>query len=204
MLPMTDPTSTLKAALRDRAKLARAAQTAAERTASGLALADHGIDWVRPPPEPGRTIVSGFLAIGDELDTMPLLRALHARGYPLCLPVMQGRGLSLLFRSWRPDDPLNTRQWGIREPCDASPLVTPDLLLVPLLAFDRTGQRLGYGGGYYDRTLAQLRQRQPILAIGVACAAQEVDAVPHLDYDQILDGVLTETGGRRFPRNQAG
>lgn len=142
----------------------------------------------------GASVVSGFLAIGEELDPQPLMMRLRAEGHALALPVMQGKGLPLVFRDWKPGDPLAARMWGIREPTDAAPLTLPDVLLVPLLAFDRAGHRLGYGGGFYDRTLAELRSRKAIRAIGLAFATQEVDEVPHLDYDQRLDWVLTPDG----------
>jgi 5-formyltetrahydrofolate cyclo-ligase len=143
-------------------------------------------------------VISGFLSFGDELDTGPLLGRLYRDGFRLCLPVMQGKARPLIFREWSPGDTLRTVQWGIQEPGPGKPALTPDILLVPLLAFDRTGHRLGYGGGYYDRTLAALHAAGPALAIGVAFDEQEVDAVPHLDYDQPLDGVLTPSGGRLF------
>jgi 5-formyltetrahydrofolate cyclo-ligase len=110
---------------------------------------------------------------------------------------MQGKTRPLQFRRWSPGDPLRTVQWGIREPAEAAPVVEPDVLLVPLLAFDRGGHRLGYGGGYYDRTLRALRSRRPVTAVGLAFAEQEVDAVPHLDYDERLDWVLTPLGAIR-------
>jgi 5-formyltetrahydrofolate cyclo-ligase len=93
-----------------------------------------------------------------------------------------------------PGSPLKTVVWGIREPDESAPAVEPDVLLVPLLVFDRTGMRLGYGGGFYDRTLHDLRARKRIVAVGLAYASQEVDAVPYLDYDERLDWVLTPEG----------
>ena len=168
------------------------------RRHAATAIAKLGLAWLTPPPSPG-TVVSAFLSFGDELDTAPLLRTLYTQGFKLCLPVMQGRNQPLGFRAWSPGDALVTVQWGIQEPQPTQPAVTPDILLIPLLAFDRHGNRLGYGGGYYDRTLAARRAGNHLcLAIGLAYDAQEVDAVPHLDYDQRLDGVLTPTGGRLF------
>jgi 5-formyltetrahydrofolate cyclo-ligase len=107
---------------------------------------------------------------------------------------MQGRGKPLLFRAWRPGDPLVKVIWGIEEPAPTCPEVEPDVLLMPLLAFDRAGYRLGYGGGFFDRTLRGLRARKAIRTIGLAFAAQEVDAVPHLDYDERIEAVLTPEG----------
>jgi 5-formyltetrahydrofolate cyclo-ligase len=130
----------------------------------------------------------------EELNVWPLLRRLHAAGVPLALPVVEGKGKPLVFRAWTPGDAMDKGVWGIPQPKADKPVLEPDLLLVPLLAFDRTGRRLGYGGGFYDRTLASLRARKPIVAIGLAYDEQRVDAVPHLDYDQRLDWVLTPSG----------
>ena len=107
---------------------------------------------------------------------------------------MQGKGLPLVFRAWKPGDPLNAGVWGIQEPLPSAPALDPDILLVPLLAFDTRGYRLGYGGGFYDRTLAGFRMRKRVVAIGVAFDEQRIDAVPHTDYDQRLDWVLTPSG----------
>lgn len=138
--------------------------------------------------------VSAFLSIGDELDTAPLLAALHAAGARLCLPVMQGKAKPLLFRAYRLGEELDTVIWGIREPKPDKPLLEPEIMLVPLLAFDAQGWRLGYGGGFYDRTLREARSKRSIQAIGLAFDQQMVDEVPHLDYDEPLDGVLTPSG----------
>jgi 5-formyltetrahydrofolate cyclo-ligase len=126
---------------------------------------------------------------------------LRAEGYRICLPVMQGKARPLLFRAWDAGDPLAERMWGIREPLPSAPEVDPDVILAPLLAFDRAGHRLGYGAGFFDRTLVAARERKPIIAIGLAYDEQEVDAVPHLDYDQRLDWVLTPSGPLRCVGN---
>jgi 5-formyltetrahydrofolate cyclo-ligase len=191
--PPADDVTIAKKALREATKARRAALPAAERAAAATALAGAGADLVQrlaPPP----AIVSAFLAIGDEIDPSPLIAALVAHGYTTALPVMVGKGRPLAFRAWSPGDPLVERMWGIREPAAACRAVIPDVLLVPLLAFDRNGQRLGYGGGFYDRTLAALRATRAVHAVGIAFACQQVDAVPHLDYDQRLDWVLTPEG----------
>ncbi len=137
--------------------------------------------------------VSGFWPIGGEANVMPLLKALGARGLEMALPVVPGRGQPLEFRQWQPDDPMDSGPFGIAEPKSTAPVIEPDMLLVPLLAFDRAGGRLGYGGGYYDRTLAGLRAGKRILAVGIAYAAQECPTVPCGDHDAPLDWVLTET-----------
>jgi 5-formyltetrahydrofolate cyclo-ligase len=136
--------------------------------------------------------VSGFWPIGSEIDLVPLLRALAARGHTVALPVVVGRDRPLAFRAWREGDEMAEGPYGIREPLESAAEITPQVLLVPLLAFDRAGYRLGYGGGFYDRSLAGLRARGDAIAIGAAWAAQEVPAVPHDWLDQPLDWMLTE------------
>jgi 5-formyltetrahydrofolate cyclo-ligase len=158
------------------------------------ALADQSLDFAAPSRG---AIVSAFSSMSDELNTGPLLAHLHTRGFRLCLPVMQGKRLPLLFRAWSPGDPMKTVTWGIQEPQDDKPVLEPEVFLVPLLAFDRRGWRLGYGGGFFDRTLRAARASRPIVAVGLAIAEAEVDGVPHLDYDERLDWVLTPTGPLR-------
>ncbi|MGE0023309.1 MAG: 5-formyltetrahydrofolate cyclo-ligase [Hyphomicrobium sp.] len=158
---------------------------------AGHAIARHGIAFAgRPAP----AIVSGFLAIGEEIDPAPLMLRLLGEGYRLCLPVMEGKGLPLVFRAWAPGEPLAETMWGIREPLPEAAVLEPDIVLGPLLAFDAEGYRLGYGGGFYDRTLARLRALKPIVSIGIAFDEQKVDTVPHADYDERLDWVLTPSG----------
>jgi 5-formyltetrahydrofolate cyclo-ligase len=143
------------------------------------------------PLAPG-VIVSGFMTLGNEINPLPLMRKLAGEGAGLALPVVAGRGKALVIREWTFGAPLTAGVWGIREPTAEAAEVEPDILLVPLLAFDRTGHRLGYGGGYYDRTIAQLRARKPVVAVGLAFAAQEVPKVPATPRDALLDLVLTE------------
>ena len=142
---------------------------------------------------PAGVAVSGYWPIGSEIDCRPLLEALDGAGHGLGLPVVEAPGRPLLFRAWRPGDPLAKAGFGLSEPAPERPAVTPVLLLVPLLAFDRAGYRLGYGGGFYDRTLQRLRAVDPApLAVGLAYAAQEVEAVPREPSDQRLDWIVTE------------
>ncbi|KAB2919702.1 MAG: 5-formyltetrahydrofolate cyclo-ligase [Hyphomicrobiaceae bacterium] len=180
-----------KRALRWRIKAWRTGLTAEDRRRAAAALAGHGLGFLAPAPG---TAVSGFASLDDELDCGPLLQRLAGGGMRLALPVVQGKGLPLLFRAWAPGDVMGSGVWGIAEPVADSPAIEPDIVLVPLLAFDRTGRRIGYGGGFYDRTLRQLRARKPIVAVGLAYDEQRVDAVPHLDYDERLDWVLTPSG----------
>jgi 5-formyltetrahydrofolate cyclo-ligase len=140
-------------------------------------------------------IVSFYWPMGDEADPRVLAMRLAARGHVLALPVVAKQKSPLVFRRWREGDPLVVHGFGMHEPAAASPVVTPDVLLVPLLAFDARGHRLGYGGGFYDRTLASLKTK---LAIGVAYAGQEVDALAAMPHDHPLDMIVTELGVRQF------
>jgi 5-formyltetrahydrofolate cyclo-ligase len=106
--------------------------------------------------------------------------------------VVAGRGNPLIMRAWNFGDPLASGVWGIREPMRDAPEVFPDIMLVPLAAFDRSGHRIGYGAGYYDMTIARIRAMKAVIAIGVAFSAQEIEKVPATPFDQALDLVLTE------------
>jgi 5-formyltetrahydrofolate cyclo-ligase len=141
----------------------------------------------------GPRIVSGYLPIRTEIDPRPAMGRLHEGGARLCVPVIEGPGRPLRFREWRPDSALEPGPFGAAVPTDGEWL-TPDALIVPLLAFDRRMFRLGYGGGFYDRTLAGLREGGPVRAIGLAYGAQEVEAVPVEATDIPLDAVATERG----------
>jgi 5-formyltetrahydrofolate cyclo-ligase len=147
---------------------------------------------------PSPVVASAYLPMRTELDPLGLLSALAETGLTTALPVVGARDTPLLFRAWNPGDPTVTAGFGTREPPSDCPLVEPILLLVPLLAFDKRGYRLGYGGGYYDRTLRLLRSRGPVCAIGIAFDEQMIDAVPHLDYDERLNAVVTPAGLQRF------
>ncbi|WP_339082788.1 5-formyltetrahydrofolate cyclo-ligase [Hyphomicrobium sp. ghe19] len=157
-------------------------------------IAAQGLDFLGIKAD---TVVSGFAAIRDEINPGPLMAWLQAEGFRLALPVMQGRGKPLLMRSWSPGDAMAPAAWGIAEPLEDKPAVDPDVVLVPLLAFDGRGYRLGYGGGFYDRTLKRLRALKPIVAVGIAYDEQRVDAVPVESYDEKLDWVLTPSGPQR-------
>jgi len=137
-------------------------------------------------------VVSGFMPLKSEINPLPLMRKLAGAGACLALPVVAGRGKPLTMRAWAWGEPLAAGVWGIREPGPGAPEVQPDIALVPLLAFDRGGYRIGYGAGYYDLTIAQLRANKPMTAIGIAFAAQEVEIVPRTPFDARLDLVLTE------------
>lgn len=180
-----------KIALREQAKAARKQAFELHGASANAALRQHGLDFLELPVTP---VVSGFFAIRDEINPLPLLLKLYLAGSRLALPAMLGKGKPLLMRAWSPGDPLATTTWGIQEPLGDAVVLDPDVLLVPLLAFDHRGYRLGYGGGFYDRTLTQLRAKKAVVAVGLGYCEQRVDAVPHESYDQRLDWVLTPSG----------
>jgi len=186
----SDTSPNLKAALRRAALARRDALPAAARVAAAQTIAERGLP-VEVAPD---AVVSGFSPLKSEISPLPLLRRLADAGAQLALPVVVGRGQPLIMRAWSFGAPLNSGVWGIREPPADAPEVFPDILLVPLLAFDRTGHRIGYGAGYYDMTIARLRATKQVVAIGIAFAAQEIAAVPSTPRDARLDLVLTEHG----------
>jgi 5-formyltetrahydrofolate cyclo-ligase len=177
-----------KGDLRKTALDARDAMDAVARAAAGEKLAARGL----PFEIAAGAIVSGYSPIRSELDPAPLMQKLAAQGARLALPAVPARGKSLVFRAWSPGDRLTLGPLGILEPSPATAELIPDIMLVPLAAFDRLGHRIGYGAGHYDFTLAHLRKAKPITAIGVAFAAQEIKTVPALAHDVALDYVLTE------------
>lgn len=183
-----------KARLRREALARRRALRTAEDAAAREARFNHHLFALfERLARPGTAPISTYLPIGTEISPLPAMRRHVARGGRICLPVMQGADRPLAFRPWEPDAPLARGAFGVMEPVEG-PWLTPAALLLPLLAFDRQGRRLGYGGGYYDRTLAALRAKAAPLAIGLAWAGQEVAAVPAETTDAPLDGVLTEEG----------
>lgn len=183
-----------KAALRRRA-LATRLEKADPKAAD--AVAGNALDALTFTP---RDIVSVYVAMRAELDPAPLASALDARGVTLALPVVEAKGAPLVFRRWRPGDALASGSLGTRHPKPDAESLRPTIVFAPLLAFDADGYRLGYGGGYYDRTLGLLRKQGPLLAVGLAYAFQEVSALPHMSYDAPLDCVVTENGVRRFAK----
>jgi 5-formyltetrahydrofolate cyclo-ligase len=183
------------AVLEQKAELRRAGQARRDALPAELRKAAAEAIAARAFPlsvAPG-TIVSGFMPLKSEINPLPLMRKLADAGARLALPLVAGRGKPLIMRGWSWGEPLVPGVWGIREPPPAAPEVAPDILLVPLLAFDRRGYRIGYGAGYYDLTIAQLRANKPIAAVGIAFAAQEVESVPRTAFDARLDLVLTES-----------
>ena len=177
-----------KAELRRAAIVRRDALPAAERELAAETIAAREF----PLEIASGTVVSGYFPMKSEISPIPLLRKLAALGAQLVLPVVAGKGKPLIMRAWRLGEPLVAGTWGIREPGPEAPEVEPDILIVPLLAFDRHGHRIGYGAGYYDLTIAKLREKKPVVAAGIAFSAQEIVAVPTTPSDVRLDLVLTE------------
>ncbi len=188
--PDSDPKIQLRQAARDRR---RAAFVRFGERIGPILTANFFAQFTHPP----RIDMAGYWPMREEADIRPLLTALHERGHRVALPRVVRRGRPLRFLHWQPDDALVPGHAGILEPAGGEE-ITPEVLLVPLLAFDGAGQRLGYGGGFYDRTLAALRARGGLLAIGVAYGDQEVDSLPPDDHDEPLDWLVTERGCRRF------
>jgi 5-formyltetrahydrofolate cyclo-ligase len=186
-MPDSSSVST-KTELRREALARRDALPAAERQQAAETIAARTF----PVAVKSGAIVAGFMPMKSEINPLPLMRKLADAGARLALPVVAGQGKPLIMRAWAFGEPLAAGVWGIREPQPAAPAVAPDILIVPLLAFDRAGHRIGYGAGYYDMTIAALRARQAVVAIGVAFAAQEIAAVPATPHDAPLDLVLTE------------
>ena len=181
---------TEKQTMRAKARAVRLAISADERVRAAEDVAQIGLDFVRPAPG----IVAAYYPVRSEFDCMPLLRRVAAEGWILALPVIAGPA-PLQFREWTFGVPLEPGPFGIPEPVH-TPHTVPDVLLVPLLAIDRRGHRLGYGGGHYDRTLAALRGAGGVTAIGLAFDAQEVAEVPVTAYDERLDWILTPSGAK--------
>lgn len=168
----------------------RAALPPEARQAAADAIAVRGLALSRAV---GAARAALYMPMRDELDCLPLMAALARAGVETMLPVMAGKEQPLLFRRWRPGEALVAASFGVREPGPAAPEMIPDLIFAPLAAFDRAGRRIGYGGGFYDRTLAALRcaGARPVYA-GLAFATQETPEIPAEAHDAQLDFVLTE------------
>ncbi|WP_339742498.1 5-formyltetrahydrofolate cyclo-ligase [uncultured Maricaulis sp.] len=176
----------LKDELRRRALVARQSAHKTDPDAGERLVAHFPFELLAPG-----AVVSGYWPLPGEIDPRPLMVALAERGARLALPVIVAPGSPLIFRAWQPGDALEPRAFGLMEPSARAPELVPDILLVPLLAIDPDGNRLGFGKGYYDRTLAGLRAAAAPLAVGLAHEAQMVAAVPVDEFDQPLDWVVT-------------
>jgi 5-formyltetrahydrofolate cyclo-ligase len=185
----------LRADLRARRRaLAKALSDAADLAAEAFLAADL----------PRFKSAALYHPVGAEMDPAPLGRALLKLGVRVAYPVVIARETPLIFREHPADGPLVPDAIGIACPPPSAPELRPDMVVVPMLGFDNVGGRIGQGGGFYDRTLAALRQSGPVFALGLAFSGQEVEAIPIGPYDQRLDAVLTEQGVRLFNWNGAG
>jgi len=183
-----------KRALRAQALAKRKALPAENARRAARAVRDLALASV---PFPRGATVAGYWPLADELDVRPLLEALAKRGHPCALPVVVARAHALAFRAWKPGDPLEQAGFGLSVPRRDAPEVSPTVLLVPLLAFDAQGRRVGFGAGFYDMTINALRARGRLLAVGVGFAAQEVSMVPTEKFDAVLDWLVTERAARK-------
>lgn len=159
---------------------AAAARTIAERVAA--------IDL------PAGAVVSGFLPIRGEIDALPALERIAARGHRIALPVVLADRTTMIFRAWAPGEALEPASFGLSVPPASAPEVDPDVMLVPLAAFDRAGYRIGYGKGHYDRAISRIVATKPLLEIGIAFACQEIECVPAEPHDRPMRFVVTEAG----------
>lgn len=158
----------------------------------GIELRDNFTRNIQLPPH---AIIGAYWPIGSEIDVRPLITALYDSGQEICLPTIVGDGQPLNFRTWEPEAVMVKSKYKIFEPCAKNhDECTPDVIIVPLLAFDKNLHRLGYGGGFYDRTIEKLRKENPeLMVIGVAFAQQEIEKIPNEDWDVQLDKIVTET-----------
>ncbi|NNF80762.1 MAG: 5-formyltetrahydrofolate cyclo-ligase [Rhizobiales bacterium] len=193
-MPAARHEDSLAAAKAEARKSAAKVRAAAHKELGGLAgeaLAQTGLEFLA---HTGPAVVSGFYPYKSEIDLLGLLRRLSGEGRTTCLPIVLKAGQPLLFKAWAPGEATEPGAWDIPIPVASAQTVEPDIMLVPLLSFDRAGYRLGYGGGFYDRTIEMFRGNKQLTAVGVAYAAQEVEEVVRGKHDQPLDWVLTETG----------
>ena len=179
----------IKRQARSRAIIVRNDVHEAAKSGAGVGLAAQGLPVSRNAQN---NIISAFHSVGTEISTVEFFDKLVAEGWTTALPVVVAKNTPLVFRQWAPGDKLVPGRWDIKVPPEMAPEVQPDVLLVPMLAFDRRGYRLGYGGGFYDRTLEKLRALKKVTAIGIAYAGQEIDTVPRDSHDQLLDWIMTE------------
>jgi 5-formyltetrahydrofolate cyclo-ligase len=186
----SDPLAAAKAAVRRTVLARRAAIPPAVAETAAADIAARAMALLGRWPVGA---ISAFRSFGDEIGTEPLLTALERAGYRIGLPVVVGKGKPLVFRRWRPGDPMAAGPYGIEHPLTTAPEIDPDILIVPMAAFDAAGYRIGYGGGFYDRSIAGLRAKKPVVAIGLAYDEQEVERVPRGPHDARLDHLVTPT-----------
>lgn len=191
---------------KDQMRRALAAQRSAHHKAHGEAEAQALAEFVSSNADKqlgaiSDKIIAAYLPMGGELDPRPLMQALRKNGKSICLPVCINEDAPLVFRRYRQNDALLPDDMGIAAPRATAQQVTPDIVLLPLLAFDGQGHRLGRGGGFYDRTLAELKKRSDCRFIGLAFDMQMVDKCPIAPHDEALHAVLTPSKRHDFNRD---
>ena len=190
-----------KQRLRQQARAARSTAHDASAELAALAVADSIKDVFKLAGiAVSETVLAGYWPMGSELDIRPALQSLHDAGAVCALPVVVSPDQPLVFRRWQPGTPLSDGGHGTRQPGPEQTEVLPRVVLLPLLAFDDGGMRLGQGQGYYDRTLAALRGKGPVLAVGIAYQAQKLKTLPADEWDQRLNWVVTEQGATAYDR----
>lgn len=179
-----------KAHLRSHFIAARNNLEPVEAQAAAAAMTVHLLPLI-----PAGAIVAGYRATSGEIDISEALSQLHVRGHRLCLPVTEPHAKHLTFKSWQPGERLLRGRFNVEIPHDSAETLIPDVILVPLVAFDAQGYRLGYGAGYYDRTIAQLREaKKSCNLIGIAFSIQGVQKLPAEAHDEKLNAIATERG----------
>ncbi len=205
---VTGSAAETKRSLRGTAKFVRGRIGGDERRHAAESLVRHAatVPLLAVPPENG--VAAVYYPIGGEIDSRLLIDWMRQVGWRIALPLVEEVHAPLVFREWQPDAVLDDGPFGTRQPPRGSDILAPNVILIPLLAFDSRGYRLGYGGGYYDRTLAALAERgHATVSVGIAFAVQEIETVPHESWDRRLDLVLTERGAlllRDAPKQHTG
>jgi 5-formyltetrahydrofolate cyclo-ligase len=189
-ISMSSDAVSQKKSLRAEMLAAREKVTPEAAKAAGIEVAKRLVELV---PE-SADVVAGYRAVRGEIDVTEAMAQLSERGHALSLPVVPDTGKPLKFRRWRLGDTLAMGRFGIEIPPESEPELVPDTVLVPLVAFDKRGHRLGYGAGFYDATITHLRRVKSVQVIGVAFAAQQADHIPDEPHDEALDAVVTERG----------
>jgi 5-formyltetrahydrofolate cyclo-ligase len=195
---MTSDSQQSKNDMRQRSLARRSALTPELARRAAQDATNHLLDFITATDAAPSVVIACYLPVRGEIDMREAFAALEGRGYALCLPVVAGNDEPLLFRRWHIDDALEQGKFGIAVPAASSDALIPDVVIVPLVAFDAKGHRLGYGAGYYDRTLHQLRKFGNVQAIGVAYASQQVENIVAEAHDALLYAVVTEKGVVRF------
>lgn len=172
----------------------RKALSASERADAAQKLAQSLRSWVKEQYQHSMKVIAGYVACNGELDVMPAMVTLANHNNILALPCVESGSKRLTFRRWQSGDALRIGAYDIQEPLPEQPMVQPTLLLVPLVAADESCQRMGYGGGYYDQTIASLKKNNPkLVTIGIAYDLQVVGAIPTEEHDMALDAIWTPT-----------